>query len=50
MKTRTPIDRNDLRIKKSDKVIEIGPGHNPSFVLMSSLKSILNQIIIVAVR
>ncbi|MDD4439425.1 MAG: class I SAM-dependent methyltransferase [Tissierellia bacterium] len=31
MKTRTPIDRNDLRIKKSDKVIEIGPGHNPSF-------------------
>ncbi len=31
MKTRTPFDRNDLRIKKSDKVIEIGPGHNPSF-------------------
>ncbi len=31
MKTRTPIDRNDLRLKKSETVIEIGPGHNPSF-------------------
>lgn len=31
MKTRTPIDRNDLRIKKNDNVLEIGSGHNPSY-------------------
>ena len=31
MKTRTPLDRNDLQIQKKDKVIEIGSGHNPSF-------------------
>ena len=31
MKVRTPYDRNDLNIKKSDKVLEVGPGHNPSF-------------------
>lgn len=31
MKTRVPFDRNDLRIRKNDLVIEIGPGHNPSF-------------------
>lgn len=31
MKTRTPLDRNDLRIQKKDKVVEIGSGHNPFF-------------------
>lgn len=31
MKTRTPYDRDDLKIKKTDYVLEIGPGHNPSF-------------------
>lgn len=31
MKKRTPYDRDDLRIKKNDRVLEIGPGHNPSF-------------------
>ncbi|MEG2068131.1 MAG: class I SAM-dependent methyltransferase [Tannerellaceae bacterium] len=31
MKTRTPYDRNDLRIRKKDRVLEIGSGHNPSF-------------------
>lgn len=31
MKTRVPFDRNDLSIRKNDRVIEIGPGHNPSF-------------------
>lgn len=31
MKVRTPYDRNDLNIRKSDKVLEVGPGHNPSF-------------------
>lgn len=31
MKTYSPLDRNDLHIKKHDKVLEIGPGHNPSF-------------------
>lgn len=29
MKTRTPLSNNDLKIKKSYKVLEIGPGHNP---------------------
>lgn len=31
MKIRIPYDRNDLDIKKRDYVLEIGPGHNPSF-------------------
>ena len=31
MKTRTPLDRNDLKIGKKDFVLEIGSGHNPSF-------------------
>ena len=31
MKTRTPLDRDNLKIKKKDRVVEIGPGHNPSF-------------------
>jgi SAM-dependent methyltransferase len=31
MKIRSPFDRSDLRIKKKDKVLEIGSGHNPSF-------------------
>lgn len=31
MKTRTPLDRLDLKIKKRDKVLEIGSGHNPSY-------------------
>ena len=31
MKTRTPLDRSDLRIKKGDRVLEIGSGHNPSY-------------------
>lgn len=30
MKTRSPFDRNDLKINKQDKVVEIGSGHNPS--------------------
>ena len=31
MKTRTPFSHNDLKIKKKDRVLEIGPGHNPFF-------------------
>lgn len=31
MKIRTPLDRNDLKIKKRDRVLEIGSGHNPSY-------------------
>lgn len=31
MKTRTPYDRHDLKIKKKDRVLEVGPGHYPSF-------------------
>ena len=31
MKERSPLDRNDLRIKSSDKVLEVGSGHNPTF-------------------
>lgn len=31
MKTRTPLDRIDLKIKKRDRVLEIGSGHNPSY-------------------
>lgn len=31
MKVRTPYDRNDLRIKKRYNVLEVGPGHNPSY-------------------
>lgn len=31
MKTYTPYDRNDLHIRKHDKVLEIGPGHNPTY-------------------
>ena len=28
---RKPIDRYDLKIKKSDYVVEFGPGHNPNY-------------------
>lgn len=31
MKTRSPYDIYDLSISKSDKVIEIGSGHNPNY-------------------
>lgn len=31
MKTRTPFDRNDLKIKRQERVLEIGPGNNPSY-------------------
>ncbi len=31
MKVRTPYDRHNLKIKKNDRVLEVGSGHNPSF-------------------
>ena len=31
MKTRTPYDRTDLKIRKKDRVLEVGPGHAPSY-------------------
>lgn len=31
MKTYSPHDRDDLHIKANDKVLEIGPGHNPTY-------------------
>ena len=31
MITRIPYDRDDLKIGKKDKVLEVGPGHNPTF-------------------
>ena len=31
MKRRTPYDRDNLHIKKKDRVLEVGPGHNPSY-------------------
>lgn len=31
MKERNPLDRNDLKIKKKDIVLEVGSGHNPCF-------------------
>lgn len=31
MKIYSPYDRNDLHIGKHDRVLEVGPGHNPSF-------------------
>lgn len=31
MKIRTPYTRDDLRIKRSDRVLEVGPGHNPTY-------------------
>ncbi|MEG0789150.1 MAG: class I SAM-dependent methyltransferase [Alistipes sp.] len=31
MKISTPIDRQDLHIKRSDRVLEVGPGHNPTY-------------------
>lgn len=31
MKIRTPYTRNDLKIRQSDKVVEIGSGHNPTY-------------------
>ena len=30
MKTRTPLHCYDLKIKKNYRVLEVGPGHNPS--------------------
>ena len=30
MKIRSPLDRNDLKIRKQHKVVEIGSGHNPT--------------------
>jgi len=31
MKIRTPLDRDDLKIRKKEKVLEVGSGHNPCF-------------------
>lgn len=31
MKTYSPYDRNDIHIKSNDKVLEIGPGHSPTY-------------------
>lgn len=31
MKTRTPLSQNDLKIGRHDRVLEIGPGHNPFY-------------------
>lgn len=31
MKTHTPLIRKNLHIKKSDRVLEVGPGHNPTY-------------------
>lgn len=31
MKTDSPYDRGDIHINKNDKVLEIGPGHNPTY-------------------
>ena len=31
MITRTPYDRDNLKIGKKDKVLEVGPGHSPTF-------------------
>ena len=31
MKERNPLDRFDVKIKKRDRVLEIGSGHNPSY-------------------
>ena len=31
MKTRTPFDRNDLKIGKSDKALEVESGNNPMY-------------------
>lgn len=31
MITRNPFDRYDLKIKKNDRVLEVGSGHNPTF-------------------
>ncbi|WP_455785246.1 class I SAM-dependent methyltransferase [Butyricimonas faecihominis] len=31
MRTRTPIDRWDLSIRKQDRVLEVGSGHNPFY-------------------
>lgn len=31
MKTRTPLDKEDLRINKNEKVLEVGSGHNPHY-------------------
>ena len=32
MITRTPYDRDNLKIGKKDKVLEVGPGHSPTFL------------------
>jgi SAM-dependent methyltransferase len=31
MKTRTPFDRHDLHIRRCDKVVEVGSGHDPMY-------------------
>lgn len=31
MKIRSPYNRDDLHIKKNDKVVEVGSGHNPTY-------------------
>ena len=31
MKIRTPYSRDDLHIRRSDYVLEVGPGHNPTY-------------------
>ena len=31
MITRNPYDRDDIKINRKNKVLEIGPGHNPTF-------------------
>lgn len=31
MINRNPYDRDDLKITKKDRVLEVGSGHNPTF-------------------
>lgn len=31
MKTRTPYTRKNLKISRTDRVVEVGPGHNPTY-------------------
>lgn len=49
MKTDSPYDRGDIHINKNDKVLEIGPGHNPTYRSNVIVEKLLTPITTAAV-
>ena len=50
MRKRIPHTRYDLKIRKSDKVVEVGSGHNPSYRANVIVEKFINDIEVVILR